>query len=116
MPAISSNRAPISIAKVNSPDNSLTCEPTACTPRMRWSSSLATILMNPPVFSASIVRARPFAASGNLPVITGCPASFAASGDNPTSTISGSVKTIAGTATGSQARISPAITSATISP
>ena len=59
---------------------------------------------------------RPFAASGNLPVITGCPASLASSGDIPTETTSGSVNTIAGTATGLYARLCPAIISATISP
>ena len=57
--------------------------------------------MNPADFSASCVRARPFAPSGNLPMMTGWPAAFASSGDNPTETISGSVKTMAGTATGS---------------
>ena len=49
-------------------------------------------------------------------MITGCPAAFASSGDSPTLTISGSVNTIAGTATGSYARFLPAIISATISP
>ena len=72
--------------------------------------------MNPAVFSASNVSARPFAARGNFPVMTSSPLSFASSGDSPTETISGSVKTIAGIATLSKDLLCPARISATISP
>ena len=44
VPAISSNLAPISRAKANSPDNSETCEPTAWIPTITWLSALAVIL------------------------------------------------------------------------
>ena len=69
--------------------------------RVFYDRLLAHTLTNPPVFSASCVNERPLAASGNLPIMTGWPAAFASSGDSPTPTISGSVNTIAGTATGS---------------
>jgi hypothetical protein len=54
--------------------------------------------MNPPVFSASNVKALPLAARGNFPTIIFSPLSLASSGFNPTDTISGSVNTIAGIA------------------
>ena len=72
--------------------------------------------MNPPVFSASIVKALPLAARGNFPIITSSPFSSASLGVSPTETISGSVKTIAGIATLSNSLFSPEIISATISP
>ena len=66
--------------------------------------------------SACLVIARPLARKGKTPVRISPCAAFAASGERPTATISGSVKQIAGIARWSKARFSPAMISATISP
>ena len=57
--------------------------------------------------SACFVIARPLARNGKRPVTISPCAAFAASGDKPTATISGSVKQIAGIARWSKARFSP---------
>src|SRR5262249_55355898 len=52
--------------------------------------------MKPPSPPPSIESARPFAESGNNPVIASMPAAFASAGSRPAVTISGSVKQTAG--------------------
>jgi HipA-like protein len=71
VPAISSSRAPISMAREKAAASSETPSPMACMPRTRWLSARATTRTKPS--SPKSVMARPLARNGKLPTLTSRP-------------------------------------------